>query len=173
MGEAGGPLLLRRGQTLRFAAVRSEDTGTYTCRALSRAGEAHRHFALLVLGDLAPVPCTQQWSPWGGLWWAGGESLASSWLGAERSLGPPPACNFGTAELVIIPCCISMGTSGGWQNWGAPRTPGCVPCSHLLCPQFPRACPGPGGLTTSPCRRAPRCCWSVGAGECPGPGCAG
>lgn len=53
--------------------------------------------------------------------------------------------------------------------------PGCpsYPCSHLLCPQCPRACPGPGGLTTSPCRRAPRCCWSVGAGGCPHPGCAG
>lgn len=61
MDEAGGPLLLRGGQTLRFAAVRSEDTGTYSCRARSRAGEARRHFALLVLGDLVPVPCTQRW----------------------------------------------------------------------------------------------------------------
>lgn len=157
---------------LHFAAVRSEDTGTYTCRALSRAGEARRHFALLVLGDLAPSLVPSNGDPGvgcGGL----GASLAASWLGAERFLGPPPACNFGTAELVIIPCCISMGMSGGWQNWGAPRTPGCVPCSHLLCPQCPRACLGPSGLTTSPCRRAPRCCWSVGAGECPGPGCAG
>nr|XP_047909504.1 hemicentin-2 [Anser cygnoides] len=59
VGEAGGPLLLRRGQTLRFAAVRSEDTGTYTCRALSRAGEARRHFALLVL-----VPPSMPGSQW-------------------------------------------------------------------------------------------------------------
>ncbi|XP_040387830.1 hemicentin-2 isoform X3 [Cygnus olor] len=59
VGEAGGPLLLRRGQTLRFAAVRSEDTGTYTCRARSRAGEARRHFALLVL-----VPPSMPGSRW-------------------------------------------------------------------------------------------------------------
>ncbi|XP_050570610.1 hemicentin-2 [Cygnus atratus] len=59
VGEAGGPLLLRRGQTLRFAAVRGEDTGTYTCRARSRAGEARRHFALLVL-----VPPSMPGSRW-------------------------------------------------------------------------------------------------------------
>ncbi|XP_068513036.1 hemicentin-2 isoform X2 [Anas acuta] len=56
---AGGPLLLRRGQTLRFAAVRSEDTGTYSCTARSRAGEARRHFVLLVL-----VPPSMSGSRW-------------------------------------------------------------------------------------------------------------
>lgn len=41
------------GQSLRVAAARGEDAGTYTCRATNPAGTAHRHHTLRIMGRYA------------------------------------------------------------------------------------------------------------------------
>ncbi|XP_025060802.1 hemicentin-2 [Alligator sinensis] len=47
--ESGSLRFLHGAQSLKFHKVRKEDSGSYTCRAVNRAGEVQRRFHLLVL----------------------------------------------------------------------------------------------------------------------------
>ncbi|XP_041428394.1 hemicentin-2 isoform X1 [Xenopus laevis] len=47
--EAPGMSLLAAGQSVRFHRMRKDDTGSYTCKAVNRAGEAQRTFNLMIL----------------------------------------------------------------------------------------------------------------------------
>ncbi|KAM4696629.1 hemicentin-2 [Rhinophrynus dorsalis] len=47
--EAPGITLLAAGQSLRFHRIRKDDTGSYTCSAVNRAGEAQRTFNVMIL----------------------------------------------------------------------------------------------------------------------------
>lgn len=54
----GEPLLLQsleRGPGLQLEAAGAGDAGTYSCVAVSEAGEARRHFRLTVMGAFAPT----------------------------------------------------------------------------------------------------------------------
>ncbi len=44
---------IQGGQSLRVAAARGEDAGTYTCRASNPAGTALRHHTLRIMGRYA------------------------------------------------------------------------------------------------------------------------
>ncbi|KAM4662543.1 hemicentin-2 [Discoglossus pictus] len=46
--ESAGLSILASGQSLRFHRIRKEDSGSFTCRAVNRAGEAHRTFSVMV-----------------------------------------------------------------------------------------------------------------------------
>nr|DBA21577.1 TPA: hypothetical protein GDO54_018188 [Pyxicephalus adspersus] len=46
--EAPGISFQSAGQSLRFHRIRKDDSGSYTCRAVNRAGEAHRTYNVLV-----------------------------------------------------------------------------------------------------------------------------
>ncbi|XP_073456587.1 hemicentin-2 [Aquarana catesbeiana] len=48
MTEAPGISFQSAGQGLRFHRIRKDDSGSYTCRAVNRAGEAHRTYNILV-----------------------------------------------------------------------------------------------------------------------------
>ncbi|XP_067398294.1 hemicentin-2 [Emydura macquarii macquarii] len=46
--EGGNLHFLTGAQSIRFHEVRTEDAGSYTCKAVNRAGQAQRHFHVLV-----------------------------------------------------------------------------------------------------------------------------
>uniref|UniRef100_A0A4W4GTQ5 Ig-like domain-containing protein n=1 Tax=Electrophorus electricus TaxID=8005 RepID=A0A4W4GTQ5_ELEEL len=45
-------MYVQGGRMLRLGAVRTEDAGTYTCRAKNPAGTAHSHYTLSILGKV-------------------------------------------------------------------------------------------------------------------------
>ena len=54
-GEPLLPQSLEHGPGLLLEAVEAGDAGTYSCVAMSEAGEARRHFQLMVMGE-SPAP---------------------------------------------------------------------------------------------------------------------
>ena len=87
-GEPLLPQSLEHGPGLLLEAVEAGDAGTYSCVAMSEAGEARRHFQLMVMGE-SPAPSAS----FSGLGVAGGPQGAMEKV--VREVSTPEAWGLG------------------------------------------------------------------------------
>lgn len=120
-GEPLLPQSLEQGPSLQLETVGAGDSGTYSCVAVSEAGEAKRHFQLTVMGESSAHkaslsgPGCRVGLGWGadGEGWGGGESLGGSPQGLTPGYGL-----WGQGSLIQDAALAVEGLRGPSFSWG-------------------------------------------------------